>query len=162
MRGITFACASKGAEMKYSHEITINAPLADVIRLFENPANEKYWRPEPVNVEHLSGIPGQPGAKTRMKYRMNNREFELVETITARNLPQEFSGIYDAGNMVNTMKHSFTPQGPDKTIYKTEVAYTFKSLAPRIMGFLVPGFFKKQTYKYMRMFKDFIENKTSA
>ena len=142
--------------MKYEHEITIDAPLTEVIRLFNTSEYEKHWRPEPISVEHLSGTPRQPGAKTRMKFRMRNREFDMVETITSK-APQEFSGTYEADNMVNTIRHSFSPLGVDKTLYKTEVDYTFKSLMPKIMSLVMPGFFKNQTYRYMTMFKDFVE-----
>jgi hypothetical protein len=146
--------------MKYAQEITIDAPLETVVKLFGNPDNEKYWRPQPINVEHLSGTPGQPGAKSRMRFRMGKREFDLVETITARNLPQEFSGTYDADSMVNTMKHSFRAVGANKTVYKTEVDYVFKALMPKLMSLVMPGFFKKQTFKYMKTFKDFAEGKS--
>src|SRR5262249_24321538 len=97
-----------------------------------------------------------------MKYKMGNREFDLVETIVANNLPDEFSGVYDAGSMVNTLKHSFKALGPNKTSYKTEVDYTFKSLMPRIMPVIMPGFFKKQTYKYMKLFQAIAEGKSGT
>ena len=145
--------------MKYEHEITIDVPLETAVQLFDTPDNEKYWRPEPISMEPLSGTPRQVGAKTRLKYKIGRREMELVETITARNLPEEFSGTYDADTMVNTIRHSFSSLGPEKTLYKTEVHYTFKSLMPKIMALLMPGFFKNQTYRYMKMFKDFAESK---
>src|SRR5579864_2766636 len=143
--------------MKYEHEITIAAPLAEVVRLFNAPEYEKHWRPEPISAEHVSGTPRQPGAKTRMKYRMRNREFHMVETILSKT-SQEFSATYEANNMVNTIRHSFSPLATDRTLYKTEVDYTFKSLMPKIMSVVMPGFFKKQTYRYMKTFKDFAES----
>jgi hypothetical protein len=29
---------------------------------------------------------------------------------------------------------------------------------PKIMSVVMPGFFKKQTYRYMKTFKDFVES----
>lgn len=46
--------------------------------------------------EHLSGTPGQVGARSKLVYKMSKRHIEMIETITVRKLPQEFSGTYEA------------------------------------------------------------------
>ena len=56
--------------MKYSTEIEINLPLKKVIELFDNSENLKKWMPDLVSFEHLSGEPGQVGAKSKMRYQM--------------------------------------------------------------------------------------------
>jgi hypothetical protein len=148
--------------MNYSQEITIDLPLASVIAVFEDPASMNYWRPEPVSTQHLSGEPGQPGAKSRMIYKSGKTEFSLIETITARDLPHEFSGMYEAESMTNTIKRSFTATGDNRTLYKIEVDYTFKTMVWQIIGAIMPGLLKRQTYKYMKLFKDFAEKKLNA
>lgn len=81
--------------MKYTNEVIINAPVNRVIELFDNADNMKEWQPGLVSFEHLSGTPGQVGAKSKLKYKMGNREIEMIETITVKNLPEEFSGTVE-------------------------------------------------------------------
>ena len=71
--------------MKYTLSTTINLPRSKVIELFDNPDNMSKWQPELQSFEHISGEPGEPGAKSRLKYKMGKREVEMIETITARN-----------------------------------------------------------------------------
>ena len=73
--------------MKYSNEVEINLPVQKVIELFDNPANMSKWQPGFISFEPISGTPGQPGAKSKLKYIMGKREVEMIETITVRNLP---------------------------------------------------------------------------
>jgi len=44
-------------------------------------------------------------------------------------------------------------------VYKVEIEYTrFNGIMPKIMAFLMPGVFKKQTQKWLDQFKMFTEN----
>lgn len=140
--------------MKYTQDIIINAPIEKVIALFDDPAGVKYSHPGLASIEHVSGTPRQPGATSVMKY----KTFDLTETILARDLPREFTGKYEVESMVNTMKNSFAPLGEDRTRYTIEMDYTFKKMMMKIIALLIPGKFKEQTYKYLELFKEFVEN----
>lgn|ERR1700704_3361332 len=137
-------------------EITINAPLGNVVKLFDQPENMKYWAPVPISVERISGTPGQPGAKSKLKF----KRFDLIETITAKDLPRELSGTYEMEAMANSIKHSFASLKENQTIYTVEVDYEFKKAMPKIINAIAPWMFTRPAYKYMKMFKDFVE--TSA
>ncbi|MGZ5244525.1 MAG: SRPBCC family protein, partial [Bacteroidia bacterium] len=78
--------------MKFTVETEINQPVEKVVKLFDNPENMKHWQPGLISFETISGTPGQPGAKARLKYKMGKREIEMIETITVNKLPEEFSG----------------------------------------------------------------------
>ena len=52
--------------MKYQNEIEIDLPVNKVVELFDNPENLKRWMPGLQSFEHISGTPGQPGAKSRL------------------------------------------------------------------------------------------------
>ena len=80
--------------MKYTVETEINLPIARVVELFDDPENLKHWQPGLLSFEPISGTPGQPGAKSKLKYKMGKRDIEMVETISVRNFPDEFSGTY--------------------------------------------------------------------
>jgi len=142
--------------MKYTVEIEINSPVDRVVELFDNPDNLKKWMDGLQSFEHLSGTPGQPGAKSRLKFLMGKRELEMIETITVRNLPSEFTGNYEAKGVFNIVKNSFSPLPGNRTRYATEQEFQFKGFM-KIIAFLMPGAFTKQSLKYLADFKTFVE-----
>jgi len=146
--------------MKYNLDITINLPREKVIELFDNPDNMKHWQKGLVSFEHFSGEAGNVGAKSKLKYKMGKREIEMIETITKRDLPNEFSGTYEAKGVWNDMKNYFSIVDENKTKWASEVEFKFSGFM-KIIAFLMPGNFKKQSYKYMVDFKNFAENGTS-
>ena len=93
--------------MKYRTEVTINVPRERVIELFDSRENMYKWQEGLQSFEHLEGEPGQPGAKMKLDYDNNGRKIEMVETITARKLPDEFSAIYEATNVWNLNENFF-------------------------------------------------------
>ena len=144
--------------MKYTCEIEINQPVNKVIELFDNADNLTQWMEGLESFEHLSGEPGQPGAKSLLKFKMGNRKMEMTETITVRNLPEDFSGYYEMDGMVNHIKNSFSALSENKTRYVTENEFVIKkNLFMKIFAFLMPGQFKKQSMKYLESFKKFAE-----
>lgn len=147
--------------MKYKLEIDIDLPREKVIELFDNPDNIKHWQPGFISMEPMEGTPGQVGAKSHLKYQMGKRKVNMVETITTRNLPEEFSGTYEAGGVWNGIQNFFHEAGPDKTRWVTENEFKFSGFM-KIMGLLMPGTFKKQSFQYMKYFKEFAEKQASA
>ena len=142
--------------MKYITEIEINQPVEKVLELFDNPDNMKEWMEGLQSFETISGTPGQEGAKARLKYKMGKREIEMIETITKKNLPEEFTGTYKAKGVFNIVKNRFVPIGDNKTKYITEQEFQFSGIM-KLMGAFMPGAFKKQSLKYMNAFKEFVE-----
>jgi carbon monoxide dehydrogenase subunit G len=143
--------------MKYTTEIEINKPVEKVIELFDNPENMKKWMNGLQSFEPLSGKAGQPGAKSKLIYKMGNHEIEMIETITVRNLPDEFSGTYEAKGVFNIVKNSFISISDNTTKYLTENEFQFKGFM-KIIALLMPGAFKKQSLKYLIDFKNFVES----
>lgn len=143
--------------MKYSTEIEIDKPIDKVIDLFDNPDNMNKWMEGLQSFEPLSGTPGQQGAKSRLKFKMGSREIEMIETITSRNLPEEFSGTYEAKGVFNIVKNRFIKLTDTKTKYITENEFQFKGFM-KLIAFLMPGAFKKQSMKYLTDFKKFVES----
>lgn len=148
--------------MKYSIETVIELPLEEVIKKFDNIENMKHWQRGLVAAEHLSGTPGEVGAKMKLSYQMGKRKMELIETITHKNLPHEFHGTYDTKGMHNIQENYFskTDEGYTKWISKSEFLPT--SFVLRIMTLLMPGAFKKQSKIYFNDFKNFAEKGISV
>lgn len=143
--------------MKYQTEIEINQPIAKVIELFDNTDNMSKWMEGLQSFEHISGTPGQPGAKSRLKFKMGNREMEMIETVITRNLPDEFTGMYESNNGINIVKNRFVKISDVKTKYINEQEFQFKGFM-KIIAWLMSDSFKKQSMKYMVAFKAFAEN----
>ena len=143
--------------MKYTTEIEINLPREKVIELFDNTENLKKWQEGLISFENFEGEPGQVGAKSNLKYKMGKREIEMVETITKRDFPDEFFGTYETKGVWNEVKNYFTEEGDDLTKWRLDTEFKGSGMM-KIMMFLAPGMFKKQTLKSMNDFKNFAEN----
>lgn len=148
--------------MKYAIDVTIKLPRDEVIKKMDNPDNMKHWQKGLVSTEHISGTPGEIGAKMRLNYKMGKREFELIETITKRDFPEEFHGTYSAKGMHNVQENFFkeTPEGHTQWVSNCE--FVPSGFMMRAMAFLMPAAFKKQSKKYMVDFKNFAEKGISV
>ena len=142
--------------MKYTTEIEINKPVDKVIELFDNPKNMNKWMEGLQSFEHISGTSGQVGAKSRLKFKMRNREMEMIETVTVRNLPDEFSGTYEGKAGLSIIKNKFIQLPDNRTRYINEHEIQFNGFM-KIIALLMPGAFKKQSMKYLIAFKEFAE-----
>jgi hypothetical protein len=108
----------------------------------------------------LSGKPGQPGAKSRLKFKMRNREVEMIETVTVRKLPEEFSGTYETKGVFNVIRNRFIPVDKNTTRYVAENEFRLTGMM-KLFGLLMPGSFKKQSQEYLDLFKAFAEKEGS-
>lgn len=147
--------------MKYTTQIDIQLPREQVIALFDNPDNMQHWQPGFISMEHVSGKPGQEGAKSRLIYQMGKRRIEMIETITERNLPDVFHGTYDADGVHNKVFNYFKEKDNGTTSWISENVFELKGFM-KLMGWLMPGMFKKQSYLYMKNFKAFAEEGKSV
>ena len=142
----------------YTVEIDIDLPRDRVIELFDDPGNLYKWQTGLQSFEHLSGEPGQVGAKSKLVYLNGKHRVELIETITHRDLPDAFHGTYEWSGGGNTLENRFVELGPDRTRWISTCAYEFRSPMLKLMGFLVPSMFRKQNMVFLRNFKAFCEH----
>ena len=147
--------------MKYQSEITIDRPLEKVVELFDNPENMKVWQPGLVSFETIEGEPGKEGAISKLQYKMGKREIEMKETILRRNLPHEFSGTYEAKGVYNIMENYFDKVDDNTTRWRADVEFQFDGFAMKVMAWLMPRAFRKQTIKNMQNFKEFAESEAA-
>ncbi|MGD9590312.1 MAG: SRPBCC family protein [Pyrinomonadaceae bacterium] len=143
--------------MKYTVEVEIEKPVDEVIALFDNVDNMYKWMDGLKSFEHLEGTPGEVGAKSRLKFDMNGRKIEMIETITAKDLPREFTGTYEADGVFNVVSNHFEAIGDSRTRYRSDNEFQFKGFM-KIIAFFMPGAFKKQSMKYLEDFKKFAES----
>ena len=148
--------------MKYTSEITINLPRNEFVKKLDNPENMKHWQHGLTGYTHISGTPGEEGAKMELQYKMGKRDLVLIETIIKRNLPYELHTTYDAKGVHNIQKNYFNDVDETTTKWISEAEFQFSGFMMKVMGFLMPGVFKKQSMKYLQDFKAFAENGTSV
>ena len=143
--------------MKYTVEIVIDLNIDHVTQLFDSSEDLKKWQSELVSFEHLTGRPGQPGAKSKLVYQMGKQQIEMIETITLRNLPFEFHSSYEANGVFNTIKNRFEYLEFSKTKWTSENEFQFSGML-KLTSFFTKSSFPKQTLKFMQQFKEYAEN----
>lgn len=144
--------------MKFICSVNIKLPKNRVVELWEDPNNLKEWQDGFESFDHVSGEPGTPGARSKMVYSNRGKKIVLIETIKVNNLPDEFEGVYKADAMTNTMRNTFTEIGPNETKWTAEINYyELNGFMIKLMSFLFPGLFKRQTQKWLDQFRDFAE-----
>lgn len=143
--------------MKYSVSIVIELPRATVIELFDNPANLPCWQRGLQSHQLVSGRAGQVGARSRLVFQMGRRRIEMLETITRRNLPDEFDGTYEAPGVFNIVCNRFVALSPSQTRWESDNEFRFSGLFMKFIGLVMRGAFPKQSQQYMQDFKAFAE-----
>lgn len=142
--------------MKYTCEIIIDKPIAEVITLFDDPENMKEWQPGFVSYEHLDGEYGKPGSRMRLKYKMGNRDIEMIETLITRDLPSSFVATYEAKGVFNKIEAHFEELSATRTKWVQHQEFEMSGMM-KVMRWVMPGAFKKQSMIYLRKFKEFAE-----
>ena len=145
--------------MKYSNEVIIDAPIEKVMRLFDDPTNLPKWMSGLQSFEHISGEPGQPGSKSKLVFQMGSRRTEMLETVMVRNLPEEFTGKYEAKGVDNIVRNRFIAIDDNHTKYISEQEFNLSGFM-KVIAFLMPGAFKKQSMKFLTDFKKFVESES--
>jgi len=148
--------------MKYSTEIEINLPRDQMVALLDDPDNMKHWQKGLISCKILSGEAGKEGAQMELEYKMGRRHLVMVETILKRNFPSEFHATYDAKGVHNIQKNFFEELGEHRCKWTSESEFQFSSLPLKLMSWLMPGAFKKQSMAYLADFKRFAEEGTSV
>ena len=147
--------------MFYECELIIDLPRETVIEYFDSFENLVKWQPGLQTYEPLSGEFGQPGAKTRLVYDEDGRKIEMIETIVTRDLPDEFSGTYEAKGVFNTISNHFYEQGADKTRWVMKSDFQFSGMY-KFLGVVMKSRFPKETMKQMKRFKEIAEDSARA
>ena len=146
--------------MKYTCSIEIDRPRVPVLALFEDTDRMGEWQDGLESFAHVSGEPGTPGAKSEIKYQMGKRRIEMIETIESYNMPDSMVTIYEAGSVWNRNENRFIEDG-SATRWEMDCEFRCGGFM-RIMAFVMPGAFKRQTQKMMNDFKFFAEREIPA
>jgi hypothetical protein len=145
--------------MKFTLELPINRPRAQVWNAFDNPENMKIWQPSLISFETISGTPGQPGAVSKLTYKEKEREFALMERVTYREELHRLDGVYENNFADNIVRNTFIEQSREQTLWIVETEFRFKTLLMRILGTVMKKNLVIRTRRDMERFKDLVENR---
>ena len=145
--------------MNYTLEIDIDLPLSRTVELMDNPDNLMHWMQGLKSYEFISGEPGKEGSKMKLTFQRGKKgTMEMIETITKNDLPNEMNATYEMPGVLNIQGNKFQDIGDNKTRWISYCEFQFEGWGMKLMAFLMPGAFKKQSFKFMQMFKEFAEN----
>ncbi len=148
--------------MHYTHSILIDLPLEKTTALMDSLENLKKWQDGLKEATVIKGTFGEKGAQTELKYDFGSRKMTLIETIIQTDMPHELVATYTTNGVFNKQHNRFKATGNGQTIWESESEFRFEGFGMKMIGFLFPKSFKKQSLKYMKDFKRFAENhKTS-
>ena len=143
--------------MRYELELEVGIPRERIVALMLDQANLMKWQPDLLRVEPLSGEPGAVGSKTLQVNRMGKRELEIVETVTVNDPPTALCATYESDDVWNSIDNRFHEAGEGTTRWVLVSEFRSTSIMMKLMTWLAPGMFKKQTRTFMQRFKEFAE-----
>lgn len=147
--------------MKHKTDILIDADLATVWRMFDDPDNMAKWQPTLKSFTHRSGRPGQPDAVSELVYDENGREVVMTETITARRDESFLGGTYDSGWGTVVVFNLFEETDDGKTRWTSNLNYSFKGLM-KIMALFMQRSIRSRSDHDMNRFKLLVETETAG
>ena len=142
--------------MKYTIETRIEKPLEEVLEQFHEPSNYMKWMPGIISHQVTSGENREAGSKSVFKFKMNGRDFEIEERVL-KNEEHEVVAEFVSNGTVNIQTTQFSKIDANNTTYTVNESFKLKGLM-KVIGFLMPGSFKKQTKAFVEAFKNFAEN----
>ncbi len=142
--------------MKYENEVIIAQPKDKVVALIQDPDQMKNWQPTLEGYEHLSGEPGEPGAKMKLIYGKGGNAREMVETIISTNWPDSLVTTYETKGVFNRMESYFEVVDETRTRYRTVSEFRFSGFM-KLIGLFFKGAFPKETQKTLEAFKELAE-----
>lgn len=147
--------------MKFSHQIVIDLPREEVIKKLEDPSLYKHWQRGFISYKHLSGLQGQVGSRSQLKYKMEKREIVMIETILKKVPPKKFHSSYEAPGVYSIQNNYFEQEQENKTHWIADSEFQFSGFM-KLIGTFMPGSFKKQSLKFMQDFKSYAEEGKSV
>ena len=142
--------------MKYTLSTIIDKPIDEVVILFNNQENLYKWMEGLESIDLFEGVAGKKGAKSRMHFKYGRREMDMLETIIENDLPRKMVTTYDAKGVSNIIFTSMESIEGNKTKYNSTQEFKMHGFM-KVVAFLAPKMFKKQTNKILTNFKNFAE-----
>ena len=145
-------------ETRYTAEVTLNKPIAEVFSNFAKIDSVKNWIPEIQSVETVHKNPGNTGNVYSLVVLNQGEEITMTEKIMAYIPNEKITLFYDAENMLKKDDYLFSEKNGVTTI-RLNASCQSDSY---IMACIFPYFkstFREQDQSYLNNFKTFLEEK---
>ena len=153
---VFFSLGLLNPKVTYSIEITVNKPLAEVFRKYNDPGTLKQWIPELKKLEILEIKAGMVGTKMKMIIENEGQTIELLEEVTVYEENKIIGLSFDAGSMHKSDLVQFTSTG-ESTLISGDYTCTGSNLFYRSLFSLFKGQFRAIDEGYLKNFKKFAE-----
>lgn len=147
--------------MKYTTEIIINKPREDIIRVFEDSNLLPHWQRGLKRSRSISGKDGEVGSKRKLYISIEGQSIKMTETITKKNLPEEWHGTYTSRGMESFQKNYFEALSKHQTKWTCYSEFKFSGFM-KLVSKLLPDIFKKRSVLVQQDFKAFVEDAKSV
>ena len=142
--------------MTYSVKIEINRPLEDIVRMFSSTEDLYGWMEGFESAVIMQGTPGRPGSVTSLRLWSGRRLIEWREKIIVRNLPENYTAVYECKGVENISRVSFRRLMNGNTLCTSNQQYKFTGIMGYICYF-IKGMFRKMTIRNLERFKLYAE-----
>lgn len=143
--------------MKYNTSIKINAPTELVQELLIQPKKQLLWQTWLSDLQPLSGEMTQKGAVARLTYVVNGKKIVMTETILENTLPDKLVVHYNTVGADTTNYISLSAPTDKQTTIQMETEVKSKHFALKVLMWLLPTLFKKQTHTLLQQLKEYAE-----
>ena len=143
-------------ETNYTAQVSVNKPINEVFKTFNNSENIKNWIPEIKSFEVVNNNLGKTGSIYKLVVENQGEEISMTEKVLAFVPNEKVTLFFDAENMLKTDDYLFSEENG---VTKITLNASCKSDS-YIMACLFPyfkGTFKEQDQTYLNNFKEFVE-----
>ena len=143
-------------ETNYTAQVSVNKPINEVFKTFNNSENSKNWIPEIKSFEVVNNNLGKTGSIYKLVVENQGEEISMTEKVLAFVPNEKVTLFFDAENMLKTDDYLFSEENG---VTKITLNASCKSDS-YIMACLFPyfkGTFKEQDQTYLNNFKEFVE-----
>jgi uncharacterized protein YndB with AHSA1/START domain len=135
-------------------QVEIDAPVADVARLFADPTLSESWM-QGTRYQPLDGEQGAPGSTYRLV--MADGGMTFTATVLSRELPAAVRLRLESDTATVDIRAGFAALGPHKTLLTSDEHFTFKGVAAKLFSVLARRSIRKTHREQMLSFKRFAE-----
>lgn len=143
-------------ETTYTINVSIDKPIEDVFKAFNNSENIKNWIPEVQSFEVVNNNPGKTGSIYKITVLNQGQEIVMTEKVMAYVPNEKVTLFFDAEGMLKKDDYIFTEKN-GKTIVTVSTSCQSETY---LMACVFPFFkstFVKQDQSYLNNFKTFVE-----
>ena len=142
--------------MKSRVELDIEAPQAEVAKLFADPRHNPEWMDDIARIEPVSGELGQPGSVYRMVPKKQGA-MEFVATVVRRVLPNQVSLSLNADSISVAITDTFRKVSDTTTRLISEEVFNFRGRLGKLVGFASAPAIRRAHRAHMQSFKRYAE-----